>query len=80
MRNVLIAHSSLLHCFNNHRYRGGYTKAQRREIERKLFDGTMLGLTTTNALELGINIGSLDATIHLGIPSSQSSLVMAKFF
>lgn len=56
-------------------YRGGYTKEQRREIEQKLFGGALLGLTATSALELGIDVGGLDATLHLGVPSSQSSLV-----
>jgi DEAD/DEAH box helicase domain-containing protein len=62
-----------------YRYRGGYTKTQRRDLEQRLFSGALLGIITTNALELGINVGSLDATIHLGVPSSQSSLVRLYF-
>ena len=42
-------------------YRAGYTPAQRREIERRLFEGELLGVSATNALELGIDIGLLDA-------------------
>src|SRR5437879_4147943 len=42
-------------------YRAGYTPAQRREIERKLVEGELLGVSATDALELGIDIGLLDA-------------------
>ena len=56
-------------------YRGGYTKEQRRGIERQLFDGELLGVVCTNALELGIDVGSLDATLHVGFPPSVSSLL-----
>lgn len=69
--DTLLSFSLSLCC----RYRGGYTKAQRRDLEQKLFSGALLGLTTTNALELGIDVGGLDVTLHLGVPSSQSSLV-----
>ncbi|KAG5192905.1 P-loop containing nucleoside triphosphate hydrolase protein, partial [Tribonema minus] len=55
-------------------YRGGYTKGDRREIEGKLFSGKLLGVTATSALELGIDLGDLDVTIHLGYPGSVSSL------
>ena len=55
-------------------YRGGYTKADRRGIEDKLFNGELLGCAATCALELGIDIGNLDATLHLGVPSSAASL------
>lgn len=55
-------------------YRGGYVKAKRREIESKLFSGKLLGAVATNALELGVDIGSLDAVILLGYPGSVSSL------
>jgi ATP-dependent helicase YprA (DUF1998 family) len=39
----------------------------RREIEGKLFSGNLLGVTATSALELGIDIGELDVTLHLGM-------------
>ena len=55
-------------------YRAGYTAAQRREIERRLADGDLLGVSATNALELGIDIGLLDCVISVGFPGTVSSL------
>jgi DEAD/DEAH box helicase domain-containing protein len=57
-----------------HSYRGGYTAYDRRNIERKFFQGELLGVVATNALELGIDVGGLDCTIHLGLPTSVASL------
>ncbi|MBI1756714.1 MAG: DEAD/DEAH box helicase [Fimbriimonas ginsengisoli] len=54
-------------------YRGGYTADERRKIERALFDGRLLGLSTTNALELGIDVGDLDAVVLNGYPGTVSS-------
>jgi DEAD/DEAH box helicase domain-containing protein len=55
-------------------YRAGYTSAQRREIEQRLFAGELLGVSATNALELGIDVGMLDAVISVGFPGTVASL------
>jgi DEAD/DEAH box helicase domain-containing protein len=55
-------------------YRAGYTPGQRREIERRLVEGELLGVTATDALELGIDIGLLDCAISVGFPGTVASL------
>ena len=54
-------------------YRAGYLPEERRQIERKFFNGELLGLVATNALELGINIGDLETTVLTGYPGSIAS-------
>ena len=55
-------------------YRAGYTPAQRREIERRLVEGDLLGVAATDALELGIDIGLLDCASSVGFPGTVASL------
>jgi DEAD/DEAH box helicase domain-containing protein len=55
-------------------YRAGYTPEQRREIERRLFSGELLGVVSTNALELGVDVGGLDVVVMAGYPGSITSM------
>ncbi len=54
-------------------YRGGYLPGERREVERGLREGRVLGVVATNALELGVDIGSLDAAVLTGYPGTIAS-------
>ncbi len=54
-------------------YRAGYTPTQRREIEKRLFSGDLLGVVATNALELGIDVGGLDAAIITTFPGTMAA-------
>ncbi|KAH9818859.1 P-loop containing nucleoside triphosphate hydrolase protein [Melampsora americana] len=53
-------------------YRSGYTAQERRVIEQEMFTGELLGIIATTALELGIDIGMLDAVLTVGFPHSLS--------
>jgi DEAD/DEAH box helicase domain-containing protein len=55
-------------------YRAGYTPAQRRELEARLVSGDLLAVVTTDALELGIDIGALDAAVVVTFPGTVASL------
>ncbi len=55
-------------------YRAGYTVRERREIEGRLFEGDLLGVVSTSALELGVDVGSIDAVVCCGYPGSVASI------
>lgn len=55
-------------------YRGGYSPQDRRKIEKEMFDGKLMGIIATTALELGVDIGSLDAVVTVGFPYTIANL------
>ena len=58
--------------------RTDHVSQDRRKIEAEAFSGNLLGIVATNALELGVDIGVLDAVIMLGFPFGVASLVRAR--
>lgn len=54
-------------------YRAGYKPKERKEIENKIVNGQLLGLISTNALELGIDIGKIDTAVLAGYPGTRAS-------
>jgi DEAD/DEAH box helicase domain-containing protein len=70
-----LIHSWLLQAAPRHRgrvsaYRSGYLPGERREIEKRLFEGSLQGVIATSALELGVDIGGLDVCLLVGYPGS----------
>ena len=55
-------------------YRAGYLPKERRAIEQRLFRGELLGVVSTSALELGIDVGALDAAVLVGYPGTMASV------
>ncbi len=55
-------------------YRAGYLAKERRAIEQRLFRGELLGVVSTSALELGIDVGALDAAVLVGYPGTMASV------
>jgi hypothetical protein len=60
-------------------YRGGYTLEERRKLENHLFNGHTLGVCSTSALELGVDIGDLDVSIHMGFQGSISIIITISY-
>jgi len=54
-------------------YRGGYTPEERRRVERDLIEGRLVGVVSTNALELGVDIGQLEVVVQAGFPGTRAS-------
>ena len=54
-------------------YRGGYTPQERKDIEKRMISGELTGLVSTNALELGIDIGKINTTVLVGYPGTRAS-------
>lgn len=55
-------------------YRAGYLASERRELERALFSGELMGVAATSALELGVDVGGLDAVVMNGFPGTVAAV------
>jgi len=55
-------------------YRAGYSVKERRNLEHRLASGEVSALVCTSALEMGIDVGTLDATVHVGVPETASAM------
>ena len=73
LRESLAAEGGALRAAQVHGYRGGYLPEERRAIEQGLRDGSIRGVVSTNALELGVDIGQLDAAVLAGYPGTIAS-------
>lgn len=74
-RDVLNNDNFMGHSYSNKisGYRGGYTPMERKQIESKMINKELNGLISTNALELGIDIGKVDTTVLVGFPGTRAS-------
>src|SRR5512143_858085 len=73
LRESIAAEGGPLSAAQVHGYRGGYLPEERRAIEQGLRDGSIRGVVSTNALELGVDIGQLDAAVLAGYPGTIAS-------
>jgi DEAD/DEAH box helicase domain-containing protein len=73
LRESIAAEGGPLGAAQVHGYRGGYLPEERRAIEQGLRDGSIRGVVSTNALELGVDIGQLDAAVLAGYPGTIAS-------
>jgi DEAD/DEAH box helicase domain-containing protein len=73
LRESIASEGGTLRAAQVHGYRGGYLPEERRAIEQGLRDGSIRGVVSTNALELGVDIGQLDAAVLAGYPGTIAS-------
>lgn len=71
MPGEAISHTLACHC----NIRAGYLAEKRREVESGLASGRLVGVVSTNALELGVDVGAVGVTLHVGLPPTMASLM-----